>query len=279
MAIYDPEKVIKIAEAEIGYHEKATPENLDQKTAPNDGAGNWTKYGRDLDAIPDWFNFQDKNGRDWCAVLVCWTFVQAYGVEAAREILCLPKRSCAAGCTQAAGYFIAAARFGTEPHPGDQIFFGPSRKDVDHTGIVEKVTASYVYTIEGNAGDAVVRKKYKHGDGWIVGYGYPRWDTNVAPTPAPTPEPEKPKEQGVIYVSIELKQLEQGMPVCEEVRTVQRILKMLNYTVGGIDGDFGPLTDAAVRSFQRNMAKKYQARGIDVDGIVGPVTWGLLLKG
>lgn len=37
--------LLDIARGEIGYHEKKTNANLDQKTAPNDGAGNYTKYG------------------------------------------------------------------------------------------------------------------------------------------------------------------------------------------------------------------------------------------
>lgn len=269
MAEYNPERVVETAEAEVGYREKATPENLDQKTAPNDGAGNWTKYGRDMDRIPDFFN-GEKNGYDWCAVFVCWAFVQAYGVSAARRLLCLPKRSSAAGCTQAAGYFIAAGRFRTDPAPGDQVFFGSSRADCDHTGLVVKVTAAYVYTVEGNAGNAVTRHRYRRTDSWIVGYGRPRWDDTAGKEPAQNAEPEKPKEEA-IYVTVQLRQLQEGMGG-EEVRTVQRILKMLNYATGSVDGDFGPLTDAAVRAFQRH-------KGLDVDGIVGPDTWGRLLKG
>ena len=33
-----------------------------------------------------------------------------------------------------------------------------------------------------------------------------------------------------------------------------------------VDGDFGPLTEQAVREFQRSQA-------IEIDGIVGPITW------
>ena len=39
-----------------------------------------------------------------------------------------------------------------------------------------------------------------------------------------------------------------------------------------IDGIFGPQTDAAVRGFQ-------QALAVDVDGIVGPITWRALVSG
>lgn len=39
-----------------------------------------------------------------------------------------------------------------------------------------------------------------------------------------------------------------------------------------VDGIFGPLTDTTVRGFQ-------QAAGLMVDGIVGPVTWNALVNG
>ena len=50
-----------------------------------------------------------------------------------------------------------------------------------------------------------------------------------------------------------------------DVKTLQKKLKKLGYYSGGIDGSFGPVTDAAVRKFQK-------ANGLKVDGIVGPKT-------
>ena len=51
----------------------------------------------------------------------------------------------------------------------------------------------------------------------------------------------------------------------DDVAFVQGRLAEQGFDPGPIDGDFGPVTDAAVRSYQ-------QARGLDVDGVVGPHT-------
>ena len=50
-----------------------------------------------------------------------------------------------------------------------------------------------------------------------------------------------------------------------EVKNLQLILNRKGYPIVD-DGDFGPLTDAAVRDFQNK-------NGLTVDGIVGPKTW------
>lgn len=65
-----------------------------------------------------------------------------------------------------------------DPKPGDQIFFSTahSKSNVSHTGLVEKVDGSKVYTIEGNTSDQVARRSYYLSDNYIVGYGRPAYD-------------------------------------------------------------------------------------------------------
>ncbi|HCF62627.1 MAG TPA: hypothetical protein DFS52_32145 [Myxococcales bacterium] len=53
------------------------------------------------------------------------------------------------------------------------------------------------------------------------------------------------------------------------VSDLQRLLKQAGFDPGPVDGAFGPRTREAVLAFQRN-------RGLLVDGIVGPQTWGAL---
>ena len=56
--------------------------------------------------------------------------------------------------------------------PGDVIFFDwESNGEVDHIGIVCGRDETYVYTVEGNSGDAVRTKKYALNSKSIAGYG------------------------------------------------------------------------------------------------------------
>lgn len=53
------------------------------------------------------------------------------------------------------------------------------------------------------------------------------------------------------------------------VETLQRLLQRAGVPTGPVDGDFGPMTAAAVRRFQAS-------RGLAADGVVGPGTWQAL---
>ena len=55
----------------------------------------------------------------------------------------------------------------------------------------------------------------------------------------------------------------------QDVRTIQTTLSWNKYDTGLIDGQYGPITSGAVTRFQTD-------RRIEVDGVVGPETWGAL---
>lgn len=180
------DKVIKIARAEVGYKEKESVMSLDSATA-NAGDNNFTKYARDLDNIKNFYNGR-KQGCSWCDIFVDWCFYKAYGTTNARKLLCQPLKSLGAGCKYSMQYYKNKKQFYTVPEVGDQIFFSGSSGEAGHTGLVYKVTGSYVYTVEGNTsstsgvvdnGGCVAEKKYSIKNSRILGYGRPKYDVKA----------------------------------------------------------------------------------------------------
>lgn len=55
------------------------------------------------------------------------------------------------------------------------------------------------------------------------------------------------------------------------VKSIQTKLKKLGYSVGPLDGIFGPITESAAKAFQDNC-------DLSIDGIIGPQTWQALLS-
>lgn len=260
MAVWD--KVLAVAAAEVGYLEKRSAADLDDKTA-NNGSANFTKYARDVDKT-DLLNGK-KQGYAWCAVFVCWCFMQTYGLETARKMLCLPKKSYAAGVDYLKNYFKMAGRLYSAPQPGDVVLFG-----VQHTGIVTSVSGSNFTTVEGNTsgasgvvanGGGVCRKSYTVNG--TMTFGRPDWVlAGGAAEPVQTAAPAS---------SASLPNVSRGSKG-SAVAAVQAILNYLGYPCGTADGDFGTKTDSAVRRYQT-------ACGLVSDGIVGVQTWTALLRG
>jgi hypothetical protein len=161
-------QVLAVAENEIGYLEKASNANLDDKTA-NAGSANYTKYGK-------WYGM---NPAQWCAMFVSWCMAQAgMGNNAPKYA------SCYTGiewCKQNSQFHV---KEGYNPKPGDIIFFSSDKypNGGAHTGIVEYYDGARVHTIEGNTsggstlvsnGGGVAKKSYLPGYTKIYGYGTP----------------------------------------------------------------------------------------------------------
>lgn len=146
------DKVIYIAQAELGYIEKNVPYALDSKNEGG-GSGNYTKYWRDVKP-----EFQ---GEPWCACFVTWCFLMAFGkADTTRLLKHYPYTYCP----------TMAQVFDTHdaPHRGDIVIFKRGGTFV-HTGIVTWVSGGKITTIEGNTsgykdivanGGAVCKKTY-----------------------------------------------------------------------------------------------------------------------
>ena len=167
------EDVIAVAKNEIGYKEKASNQDLEDKNA-NAGSANFTKYGA----------FTGCNGDYWCASFVCWCFTQAANgnKDLANTILC-------GGYSNATvtmlGAFQKANRITNEPAPGDIVFYKYNTdRPCNHVGIVASVSGNDMETIEGNTsgksddrnGGMVALKNKKVTDSTIVAYARPLYD-------------------------------------------------------------------------------------------------------
>lgn len=261
-------KLVDLAKSQVGYLEKRSNAQLDNKTA-NAGSNNWNKYARDIDnKYPNFYNGK-KNGYSWCDIFVDWCFIECFGYEKALKMLYQPTKSVGAGCKYSANYYRAHNAFYRHPQVGDQVFFGDYGNE-GHTGIVVAVSGNIITTVEGNTsggygvesnGDGVYLKKYNISTQYIPGFGRPNW--GVVSNGVENDE----VTDTVSYPTIKL-----GSKGAD-VKKAQQLLIAKGYSCGaaGADGDFGAGTYSAVKKFQAD-------NGLEADGIVGANTWAALLK-
>lgn len=107
------------------------------------------------------------NGVAWCAIFVSWCANKA-GILGT----VVPKFH---WCASGVNWFKARGRYMRRgmvtPKSGDVIFFYTGSEGFYHVGIVNYVKNGVVYTIEGNASDAVRTRSYSINDTRIHGYG------------------------------------------------------------------------------------------------------------
>lgn len=160
------EKIISVAEAEIGYLEKRSNNDLYDKTA-NAGSGNYTKYWAEIKP-----SYQ---GQPWCACFVTWCFVQAFGKDMAEKLL---KHYPYVYCPTMASLFALNAN----PKRGDIVIFKHGG-EFTHTGIVTSVDGDYFTTVEGNTsgGSTIIAN-----GGAVCAKGY--YNSNLPGTKFCTPD-------------------------------------------------------------------------------------------
>ncbi len=249
--------LIKVAKKYNGYLEKKSNKLLDDFKA-NAGKGNYTRFAREYTKFTG-VNYQ---GQAWCAMYLCSVFVEAFGKDKAKDLLC-GFSAYTPTCVQ---YFKSKNKWKIDnPEVGDVIFFKNNLR-VCHVGIVTKVTSTIVYTIEGNTssgsevienGGGVFEKQYLLSNTRIAGYGHPSYDLEkeINPYKQPTNTVKIGMDgDDVAWVQWEL--IEAGI---DSVVIDGKVKKVK------IDADFGSITEEAVKVFQR----KYK---LEVDGKVGGIT-------
>ena len=143
-------QIVNIAKSQVGYCEGNNGAMLSGEEA---GKRNYTEFG-------NWYGMQD----EWCAMFVSWCANLAGETNVPKHALCSAglKKFIANGTAHSRSE-IAKGNY--VPQPGDIIYFLDSDSAAEgritsHVGIVEKYEDGYIYTIEGNAGNAVKQYKY-----------------------------------------------------------------------------------------------------------------------
>ena len=241
-------RVIEIAKAEIGYLEKASNAQLDNKTA-NAGYNNCTKYWRDV--------YSAYQGQAWCACFVSWVLMKAFDQETAEKML---KHWPYVYCPTLGSLFTKYAN----PQVGDIVIFYRSGTFA-HTGIVTEVNGDLFKTIEGNTsgasgivdnGGGVCAKSYYNSS--LPGTKFCRPDWSIA-VDWMNGHPAEGGGTGRNYLQIG--------DTGDSVKTMQENLITLGYDCGesGADGDFGNDTLTALKKAQSDF-------GLEADGFYGPDT-------
>lgn len=264
---------LEIAAAEIGYLEKASNKNLDDKTA-NAGSANYTKYWRDV--------YPEYQAQAWCACFVSWCFMKAFGKDIAAKML---KHWPFVYCPTLAGMTSNKT-----PKVGSVILFYRNGTYA-HTGLVSAVNGTTITTIEGNTsgasgivanGGGVCRKTYTRSTlSENTKYFMPDYSLAIgaaAPAADTTKKEEKSVSKAIVGSgNVTVKHFLVGA-VDPQVKTIQRLLNSMGYKGKDkkkltVDGELGENTSYAIAAFQK-------AVGMNCDnpGTVATLTWEKLLN-
>ena len=253
------EAAIEVALGNLNYLEKASNAHLDDFTK-NAGHNNFTKFSRDLDNIPGFYNLPKNGHAPWCAIHNDWVPVTAFGVENAKKITF--HSIYGASCTVSANQYEAHGRlYYKQPELGDEAFFPDGKGGFCHTGLVVAKNKTTVCIVEGNTssekgvvanGGAVCKKPYAiDADIW---YGRPLYD----PSPKKKYQGTFPSVKVTYYKTTSKgKKVKKNRYYLKQGDTgtqVKRLQEFLNWFGGydlDVDGEYGPKTAKAVAEFRK----------------------------
>lgn len=177
------EKTKQLLDAQVGYLEKRSNNNLDSKTA-NAGYNNYTKYSRDVDNM----GLMGCQGQPWCATYQFWICAQIFGKSKALEIMGKGFYN----CNSVKAHSKSKGTWHTTPKLGALVIF----RNGAHIGRVISISGNTIRTNEGNTssgslnnveanGGCVAKKSYTIGNSQIDGYVWIDYGEETA-------EPETP---------------------------------------------------------------------------------------
>lgn len=155
------DKIIALAETQVGYHEGRDP------------SGNWNNHQKYSPAVP---GLEWSQNQAWCATFISWLALKT-GLAAL-----FPRT---ASTVTAASWYQKRGRWSTYPAIGAQGFLAHGGAEF-HTFLVTGYDDQYIYTIEGNSntngspqGDGVYALKRIRRDAIVEGYGYPAYPEGI----------------------------------------------------------------------------------------------------
>lgn len=195
-------------------------------------AGNVTIFNRWLGPIGNSF------GYFWCHSFQSYCLAHSDNADAGPRT---------ASCVAGVKWFTDRGRFGSTPHVGDLVYYGPGGGT--HVELVIGVAPDAIQTIGGNTGGTVDGKAFFNGNGVytksvkrtpnVFGYGSPQYSVDAVPaagiatTPATAPPASTP------FTKV------------RSVADQQTGVNSLGFTPPlGVDGKWGPKTEAGVKWLQ-----------------------------
>ena len=212
---------VNVAKSQIGIKETGT----------NNVKYNTWYYGRVVNGTPGTSEYA------WCVTFECWCANQVGILNSL-----IPKCNNVGVLRdwyKARGLYHLKTSY--TPKAGDLIIF----KNASHTGIVERVEGSKIWTVEGNSKDKVSNNTYLRTDSYIQGYCQVKFNDNQGNT---------------------------GNATKSSIKEIQAMIKSkYNFNLA-VDGIYGKETKKMlIKALQTELNKQYNTH-LEIDGIFGNKT-------